>query len=373
MGRVYLFKVEEYNVGEIRASIENALEDLGGFSQFFSRRDRVLLKPNLLSAKSPDRNITTHPSILAAIIDILQEHEVEVFIGDSSGGAHKGVERVYRETGMQKLAADKGIKLVNFEESGAETIKKDGYSFKISRAFLQFDKVINISKFKSHSLTLATGAIKNMFGIVPGLVKTGYHKKYPFPSEFARFIASLYGVVKNRVVLNIMDAVWGMEGNGPSAGESRHIGYLIISSDAIAVDIVQAKLMGYRVNSIPILKEAIKLGIGEGEDKLEVIGEEVKAIPDFKKPINTYFLNFMPRPIVQLLARLIYIRPTVDMQKCTGCGMCYRSCPEHAITMVKGRPVFDYSHCIVCLCCHEVCPESAIVLRKSFFAKLIGR
>ncbi len=373
MSKVYLSRVWEYDTDEIKIRIEEGIEKLGGFDQFFTSGDKVLLKPNLLSAKSPERNITTHPVILEAVIDILRKRGVEPYIGDSPGGAHKGVMRVFRETGLKELADRKEVELVNYEVGGVKTVRRKGYTFKISKAYLQFDKVINLPKFKTHSLTLLTGAIKNMFGVIPGFVKTGYHKQFPFPTEFSRFIANLYDTVKDRIVLNIMDGIWGMEGNGPSSGESVNVGYLIVSADGVAMDIVEAKLMGYKIHSIDMIKEAIRLGAGEGEDTLELLGEPLIPIQNFKRAANTHFLNYFPRPIAQFLSRLIYIRPEVNIEKCTGCGMCYRSCPEKAIIMKDGIPTFDYSKCIVCLCCHELCPEKAIELKKSFGARLVGR
>jgi len=372
MSVVILKRVENYNLEDVREAIRFALDSLGGASAFFKPGERVLLKPNLLSAKNPARNITTHPVVVEAIADILMENGVEVYLGDSPGGAHRGVKRVFDETGMTDLAQRKGIKLVNFEASGAESINFQGYQLKIARAFLNFDRVINIPKLKTHILTLMTGAVKNMFGVVPGFMKTQYHKLYPYPDEFSRFIAHLYLAIKPRIILNIIDAIWGMEGEGPSSGVSRRIGYLIVSPDGVSADYVSGKLMGYPDDYVKTTAIANKIGAGDAGKSVTILGDPLECAQDFKRTSDWKY-QLIPKPIARAIAPLVWIRPNVDKKACNACRVCELNCPTSAINLKNGYPEFDYKKCITCLCCHELCPQNAIILERSFIARLIGR
>lgn len=372
MSLVVISRVNDYSYNNLRSAIEFSIEKLGGLSAFFSANDRVLLKPNLLAAKPPERNITTHPLVVEVVADILMENGCRVFIGDSPGGAYRGVKRVFDETKMTELAERKGITLVNFESSGAITVKFNGYELKVSRAFFEFDKVINLPKLKTHVLTMMTGAVKNIFGIVPGFAKTMYHKLFPFPDEFARFLVNLYLAVRSKIVLNIVDAVWAMEGEGPSSGDSVKLGCIVCSPDAVSVDYVCAKIFGYKPNAVRTIAVANELEAGDTGNNIAVIGEypkldrNLKILSDWK-----YFL--VPRFLARLIAPFVWIRPCVLPENCSGCRVCELNCPVSAISVKNGHPIFDYKVCITCLCCHELCPQRAITLERSFLARAIGK
>ncbi len=372
MSIVVVSRVEEYSYEIIRNAIEQSIERIGGISSLVKRGDHILLKPNLLSAKPPERNITTHPILVEVIADILIENGCSVSIGDSPGGAYRGVKRVFDETGMTELAQRKGINLINFESSGACELCFNGYSLKISRAFLEFDKVINIPKLKTHILTMMTGAVKNIFGIVPGFAKTMYHKLYPFPDDFARFLVNLYMAVKQRIILNVIDGIVGMEGEGPSSGEAVRLGCVVVSTDAVAADYVCAKIMGYKDGAVRTTSIAKKLTARSFDNNIEIIGElprfprKLKLLSDWK-----YFL--VPKFLARLIAPLVWIRPDVVEENCNSCRICAFNCPTKAISIQNGFPSFDYRKCITCLCCHELCPNKAIMLKRSFLARIVGK
>ena len=358
---------------DVYAAIEKGIELIGGIDDIISPGKRVLLKPNLLSAKPPERGITTHPAVVSALVDIVREYGAVPAIGDSSGAAYKGVERVWKNTGMLDVARSKDVELVNFETSGITLKEAFGFRFPVSSAVFDFDVIVDIPRFKSHSFVSFTGAVKNMYGVIPGLGKTEGHKRFPLPDEFGRMLAALYSVVKPHLV--VMDAVTVMEGNGPASGELRHYGKLFVSTDGVAVDTVALTVAGYKKSRVPTYKWTKRFGLGETElDRIELVGDSLgeSYIHNFKKP-STSFYGFVPPFLPRLLAPLVRIRPAPVIGKCKNCLVCASACPVNAISPGREVPIWDYKKCILCLCCHEMCPEDAIELKMSPLARLISR
>ncbi len=359
----------------LRSHIEKLIDDLGGWRAHVRPGDSVLLKVNLLLARDPERGATTHPAVVKAVAESLLDYGASVAIGDSPGTADKGVERVFRNTGMIDVAESLGIPWVRFETAGTRTIPiDDKLTLQITRAIDGFDRIVSLPKLKTHSFMLYTGAVKNLFGLVPGFQKAGFHKLLPRPSEFSRMLIAIYERVP--VALHIMDAIVGMEGNGPSSGELRDVGLLLASTDGVAMDTVAAHIIGIKPNRVITTKLAQKAGLGQGDlSKIEIPGGELS---DFilEKPFKLPPMipdRLVPTWLVRYLGRLIWIRPVPIEDKCVRCGICAKHCPVDAITMRGERlPEFDYKACITCLCCHELCPEDAIELDRSWIAKRIG-
>ena len=378
--RVSIIRAEAYDVSGLRFKIRELLEKLGGWESFVKPGDRVLLKPNLLAARTPDRAVTTHPAVVEAVGAELLDFGAKVAIGDSPAGAHKGVERVFRNTGMIDVAERLGVQLVNFEASSADIIHRDdGIVLPLTKAIRDFDKIISISKLKTHSYTHYTGAIKNLFGTVPGFRKAEFHKQYPLVRDFAKVIVAVYEEVP--VALHIMDAIVGMEGNGPASGDLRDTNLLLASTDGVALDRVAERIIGIvKPTDSQITALAASRGLGEGDiDKIEIAGGE--KIEDFiletpfvlpPKAPQQFLATFVPSWLLRTLAKIIWIRPKPNDDRCVRCGVCADACPVDAITM-RGEevPLFDYKKCITCMCCNEICPHKAIDLVKSPIARFI--
>ena len=371
---VSVIRAESYDIVALRRHIEELVSSIGGWDNILDRRERVLLKPNLLAARTPDRAVTTHPNVVEAVASSLIDYGASVAIGDSPAGAHKGVERVFRNTGMIDVAEKLGIEWINFEASGARKIEtKSGVTLNINRAIENFDRIISISKLKTHSFMVYTGAVKNLFGLVPGFRKTSYHKLYPKPSRFARMILDIYENIP--ISLHIMDAIIGMEGNGPSSGDPREVGLLLASTDGIALDRVAEHIVGIKKNYTPIGKLASKDHPRSTDlDSIRILGGKIEDFildKPFKLTPRIPEI-FIPSWLIRPLAGLIWIRPKPQDALCVRCGICAQSCPVDAITMRGSQiPEFNYKKCITCLCCHETCPEKAITLEKSFIARFI--
>ncbi len=241
----------------------------------------------------------------------------------------------------------------------------------IITAPLEADVFISLPKFKTHSLMILTGALKNVFGIVPGLFKTECHKLAPHPVNFAKLLVDIYSYAPPH--LSIVDGVIGMEGEGPAAGKLRNINLIAASTDAVSLDAVLSRIMGLEPFDILTTREADRRKLGNGHiENIEIVGDDLDQFiqKDFKLP-NTTMYHHIPNFLMRLMSRFLRIKPDVDPDKCTGCALCVKSCPVGAIAIEKGRIKFNYNKCILCLCCHEFCPENAIYVKENTFVKLI--
>jgi uncharacterized protein (DUF362 family)/NAD-dependent dihydropyrimidine dehydrogenase PreA subunit len=369
---VAIARCESYEPDSVSRAVGLVLDLLGGMSRFVSPGERVLLKPNLLSAKDPERAVTTHPAVIEAVVAAVREAGGEPSVGDSPGGALRGIERLWRNTGLKDLSDRTGVPLVNFESEGSREVRGRLRSYMIAAPVLDADAIISIPKMKTHVLTLYTGCIKNMFGSIPGFGKGRLHNLAPRPKPFSMHLVDVYELVSPR--LHIMDAVIAMEGNGPSGGRPKKIGAIVGGNDAVAVDAVVAGMMGYREGQVPTTTYAAQRGLGT--DRLEEI--EIRGVKPadldiggFELP-GTTLLNFIPAPVVRALRPWIWVYPEMSKERgcrAEACALCVRSCPVGAIEMTETGPVVDRRKCVECLCCHEICPEDAVEVRLSWLAK----
>ena len=352
---------EHYDRSALREALNEMVSAVGGWPPRISQGARVLLKPNMLAAKDPDRGITTHPLLLAAMADLLIERGCTVSVGDSPGGAVRGVERYWKNCGYTDLVKDPGVKLVNFEGSGSAPYTRDGFTYHISRAVIEHDAVINMCKFKTHAYTRLTNGVKNMFGVVPGLTKTVIHSYAPRPRDFVVHIAGIYSLVESD--LTVMDALLSMDGKGPSTdGNPRWEGVLGVSTDAVSLDMVASKMAGLDPEELDTTKEARKLGLGKPYSEITIDGWHDFMNYDIPSPsICNFIPSFLGAPL-----RAILRRAPCSNENCTGCGFCADSCPVDAIVIENGRAVMSRKRCIMCLCCHELCPENAVSIRLPF-------
>lgn len=369
---IAIAKCETYEPHVVERAVSEVLSHLGGIGRFVRPGARVLLKPNLLSAKAPERAITTHPQVLEALIGLVRGAGGLPSVGDSPGGAIRGIERVWRNTGMLELSERTGVPLVNFEAGGTVPARGRLRTYHIARPVLDADVIISVPKMKTHILTLYTGCIKNMFGALPGFGKGRLHSLAPRPVAFARHVVDVYSLAP--ATLHIMDAVVAMEGDGPSGGRPRHVGAIFAGTDPVAVDSVASGMMGYRPGQVPVIRIAASLGLGvSAADGIEIKGERPEAfdLRGFVRP-KTQIFNFIPSLAVKALTPFVWVYPEMSFEwGCVGeaCGLCVRSCPVGAIEMTEQGPRVNRKTCVECLCCHEVCPEQAVRVRLSWLAR----
>jgi len=366
---VSIVHCQDYEQGQVDAAIDQSIENIGGLDQFIKKGTRVHIKPNLLTAKSPDKAATTHPAVVKAIVNRVRQIGGVVTIGDSPAGISRPIEEYWRLTGLEQVALETGAKLVKLEKKGVVERSVNGKSYFIASAVAEADVVINVCKLKTHNLTLFTGAIKNMFGSIPGFKKSEYHKQAPKVEGFSEIIVDIFSAVRPQ--LNIMDAVEIMEGNGPSAGKPRHLGLIFAGKDAVALDAIAARIMGFSDGEILTTEQAYEKGLGEKViEKITIRGESLEAFRDLQIALpTTGFHRFVPASVVRILGKLVWVRPQPDVDRCKRCSACIAICPTQAMSPQDGFPVIDYKKCISCFCCDEACPHNAIDQDMSWLTK----
>lgn len=367
--QVSVVKCRSYDQSEAQASVKKAVSLLGGIEKFIKPGSRVLIKPNLLSARSPDEGVNTHPEIIRAVARLVKDFTPRVLVGDSPGGwGLKDIDKIYEKSGVKKVCLEEGLELVRFDKA----VEIEG--FPIASIIREVDSIISVSKFKTHSTTILTGAVKNMFGIVVGLHKAQCHLKAPMPDELAVLLVKVFNIA--RPVLSIMDGVVGMEGEGPAAGSLMHPGLILASRDAVSLDAVFSELVGIDPLSIPTTREASRKNKGIADlDKIDIVGERLEdvRIKRFKLPRTTKIYK-LPRSLIRVALKGIKFFPFINKNKCRQCGLCFNICPTKTIVRHKnGSFEVKVKDCIHCFCCHEVCPYKAITLHKSFLSKIIMR
>jgi uncharacterized protein (DUF362 family)/NAD-dependent dihydropyrimidine dehydrogenase PreA subunit len=325
------------------------------------KEKKVLIKPNVLRSSEPGEGVTTHPAVLQAVVEKVEVlGPSSIIVGDNPGVFCYGAnEDSFRKTGLMEAA--KGY-YRNIGNDAREVPFNPDFlpSVSISRVVLDSDIIISLPKFKTHGLTTLTGGIKNSYGFLPGAQKAQLHKA---AGGVDRFHDMVVDVFRLRVPdLFIVDAVVGMEGNGPASPDLRDIGVILAADNAVALDGVIATMMGREPGLLRFLRKAKEAGLGDYDlANIEVIGD-LKRLPDFKLPPLSGE-SLLSGPAHEFLQSRTLLRPQVDPEWCTGCGACVEQCPVAALSMDGDVPKVDTRTCIICFCCQEICPRKAITLR----------
>lgn len=382
--KVYIVRCPDYE--QVEEKIAELLSMMNGMTSFAGPGEKIVLKTNLLQAAKPEKAVTTHPSVVASVARMVKNAGATPVIADSPGYNYnkRTLDKIYRTCGMYKAAEEAGIEL-NFDTTHEVVSFPNGKlikRFEVITPVVKADGVFNLCKLKTHVFMHMTGAVKNIFGVIPGLIKPGYHAKLHDTNHFANMLLDLTECVSPRI--SIMDAVIGMEGHGPGAsGAPRHIGLLLAAKNPLALDIVASEITGLRQENNPVLVEAEKRGLYPNcLQEVQVIGANISdlRISDYKFPATIFGgtgMGRMPwwqRALVPLFKDGVSVKPRVIKDKCIACGACFESCPMKVITIIDDRYCqIDEKGCIRCYCCHEMCPNDAIELRKSILYRIICR
>ena len=371
MSKVYIYKCDSYNDEDIKPIIK---EIIGLYDELknIKKGTKVVIKANLVSAMAPDKSATTHPKILKALTDYLLEKECEVVIGDSPGGVYTKpyLKTIYNVTKMNetnaKLNDNFATKKVTYNE--AKVLKTFEYTSYLDEA----DLLINFSKLKTHGMMGMSASVKNLFGTIPGTLKPEYHYRFPNHDDFANMLIDINTYFK--MPINIIDAIDGMEGNGPTSGSTRHIGLILTSSNPYELDYIASKIIGLNPEEVPTIKESIKRELCNPLT-IEVNDDINKYIIKDYVLIKNHPLLFMDdkKLIGKIANKLFSNKPVCKENKCIGCQKCANICPMKAITMVNNKPSIDRNKCIKCYCCQEFCPVGAMQVKSSMVMKVLHR
>jgi len=377
---VSVVRCQTYDEEEVLKGLRQAIELIGGIKTVVKKGDharlgakpRVLLKPNLLYGKAPEKAVTTHPSIVRGMIRIVREAGGIPFIGDSPSIG--SLIRAAEKAGIKSVADEMDCPLEEFDKPILSP--KGGRKFfkqlEIDQKVLEADVVINLPKWKTHGMMLLTLGVKNLFGCIPGPRKALWHLKAGEDRKlFAQMLIDLYQIIQPS--LTILDGILGMEGNGPGSGRPIPLGLILASRDPLSLDQIVCDLLGIPRRSL--MTNQIAFEEGMGRDGIEVVGERLEEIRirRFELPAPSQPDWNLPRFLQKTLKNALTSKPVVEEEVCNVCNRCVEICPPKALDRRERGLVFDYGRCIRCFCCQEVCPEGAITLQPGWALRFIGK
>ena len=372
MSNISLLKCTNYNEDELLNAIEQSCKNIN-FNPSNLAGAKIAVKPNLLTAISPESGVVTHPEFFRAVIHFIKEHKGIPVLVESP--AFFNIDKVLNKCGYNKIIADEKIKVADTKET--VLIKnEENHRYKslhVAKDIISADFIFNLPKLKTHALTYFTGAVKNFFGLIHSLEKTKWHVKTETQQGFVSFLLDLYSALlnsKKNQIITIMDGILGLEGKGPGAsGKPKFANAIIAGIDAIAVDAIAITVAGLDLSKASLCIDGEKRELGVSSiNKIKLKGVS----------LNDFNNNFLPpdeRPVIGNIGQRIPIikdilvdRPVPDKKKCTLCYQCKTICPAGVIEKSTDEkiPLYNYKKCIRCYCCMEVCPEGAISLKRRF-------
>lgn len=369
MSKVIIQQCKDYELETVIEKISFAVEMLGGWDKFVKPQDIVLLKVNLIGPKSSESAAVTHAEFVRAMVKILKSRNCQVWIGDSSGGAIAGIAptaQSFKVAGYERVATEEGAEIKNFDREGVAAVQPESLceeTMYIAKPMFDADVVINLPKLKTHSAQIFSGAVKNVFGCIPGLKKAHYHRLAPDASDFGQIICDIHKATK--IQLHIMDGILAMQGEGPAAGGIYEANKILVSEDPLALDVVAAKMVGIDVEDVPILETAWKRNLGEGRlENITLSGDyaQIPRLAGFKLPKRFRSAKRRNNKALVKVIDFFKTNPQINPNKCKQCNMCVESCPVQAID--KETKQIDYNICIECMCCHELCMFKAVELKN---------
>ena len=375
--RVAIVACANYQAEAVNPAITELLGLVPGWDAPFASSSQVLLKPNLLMRRLPEEATTTHPEVVRQMAIIMQAMGKSCILADSPGGSFSetALRRVYEGCGLTSLAKE-GLLVLNTDVGHREIEFDSGLILKrmtIAAFAAQGIPLLNICKLKTHMMMTFTGAVKNLFGIVPGTLKAEYHFRMPEEDDFADALIDI--CLAGKPQFSVMDAIVAMEGAGPSSGDPRETRLILASADPFALDLVATHLIGLAPGAVPTVRRSIARGLApKSVEEIEIVGLglEQAFIKDFVIP-KTKGPSFLGGRAKRIADAAIRPLPVFDFTTCTGCGVCARHCPAKVIEMRHNRPHLKLSGCIRCFCCHELCPSKAVVIKRKPLMRLLSK
>ncbi|MEI6876848.1 MAG: DUF362 domain-containing protein, partial [Spirochaetota bacterium] len=184
--QVSIVRCSDYETAAVDAAVKKACDD-AGFPDAAGKT--VLFKPNILMGAEPEKAVSTHPAVLRAAIRYAKSRGASrVWVGESPG--FQVGTAAFRKSGLLAVAEEEGAEWVDFSDA-VQVDNPEGKvvkNFTIARAAMEADILVSLCKLKTHTLMYYTGAMKNLFGCVPGLQKPQFHMRFPERLRFGQML-----------------------------------------------------------------------------------------------------------------------------------------------------------------------------------------
>lgn len=245
--------------GEPEAMFDKAIESLGGMKAFVQKNQKVVVKPNIGWAVSPERGANTHPGLVKRIVEhCLKAGAKEVVVFDHTCNEAR---QCYEASGIEKAAKDGGAKVApghdeKYYQEAAVANGKKLAKVKEHELLGECDVFINVPVLKCHKATSLTIAMKNLMGVV-------WDRRYWHGNDLHQCIADY--ACQRQPDLNIVDAYRVMKSNGPRGVSETDVvmmNSMLVSPHLLAVDVAAAKLYGANPDDVGYLKMASEAGLG---------------------------------------------------------------------------------------------------------------
>lgn len=307
MSTVSLIRADSYDQQRLRASLETLLEPLGGIGAFVKKGDRVLLKPNLLTAGRLGKECITRPELVYSVAQFVKEAGGKPFFGDSPAfGSAMGVAKA---NGYLPMMEELNLPIVEFHGQRYETQSVAFNHLRLSKEAMEADVVINLPKVKSHMQLTLTMGVKNLFGCVPGKMKAWWHMEAGKDEKrFGEMLVETARAINPD--LTILDGIIGHEGNGPSGGEPRQLNILGASSDVFALDRSILEILNVEPAIVPTVAASQRLGLCPELKNIHFVHLQPRELQvmDWKLPDALMPIDFgMPR-VIKSTFKHLYIR-----------------------------------------------------------------
>lgn len=227
---------------------------------------RIAIKPNLVSSTPASYGATTHPEVIAGIIEYLQEHDFSNLMIMESSWVGDKTEEAFLYCGYETLSETYKVPLLDLQK--ADSVKRDCAGMKLSlcRPPLDVDFLINVPVLKGHCQTRITCALKNMKGLIPNKEKRRFHSM-----GLHKPIAHLNaGIRQDFIVVDHICGDLDFEDGGHPVIRNE----IWAACDPVLVDSLVCRMLQYELKDVPYIGLAEGLGLGstdlDGADIVEI-------------------------------------------------------------------------------------------------------
>lgn len=252
---VFIADHQSYN-GPLAATIRDGLLSTG-LKPAEVRKKRVLLKPNLVEPTRSTPHMTTHPAVVLAAAEVFRTWGAEVAVGEGPGHV-RDTEMALCESNLEEPLRHERLEFRDLNYEDVAWVRNCGKASKLAgfyfpRSVIEADFVVSMPKMKTHHWVGVTGALKNLYGIIPG-IKYGWPKNVLHHAGIPQTVFDINASAPR--TLAIVDGIRAMEGDGPIMGSPKDMGLLVIGTNSTAVDATLSRIMAIEPERVSYLELA---------------------------------------------------------------------------------------------------------------------